>query len=116
MLGVRHTSRIVWRRRHARCHYTGYLIVADDAIRLAGDERATGIHAVLSIPQTAIGAARVGQLPEEQVVGEQAVVIELADDDPIYVRPVTTGPLDLDELARRLSPTSAGATRARARL
>jgi hypothetical protein len=117
MLGVRHTGRIVWRRRHASCHYVGYVIVGDDAVRLAGDERATGIHAVLSIPHTAIEDARVGKLPDEQVVGEQAVVIELADDDPIYLRPVTTGPLGLDGLARKLSSASAreGAAAARAR-
>lgn len=54
MLGVRHTGRVAWRRKHASRHYLGYVLVTDDAIRLAGDENETGIHAVLSIPPTAI--------------------------------------------------------------
>ncbi len=103
MLGVRHTGRVAWRRKHASRHYLGYVLVTDDAIRLAGDENETGIHAVLSIPPTAIEGTRVGRGPSEQVVGEQAVVIELADNDPIYLRPIGTGPLGLDDLARRLS-------------
>ena len=103
MLGARHTGRIVWRRRHASRHYVGYVVIGDDTVRLAGNERDTGIQAVLSIPPGAIQEARVGRHPSEQVVGEQAVVIELADDDPIYLRPISTGPLGLDDLARKLS-------------
>ncbi len=38
----------------------------------------------------------------EEVVGEQSVVLELLDDEPIYVRPVGSGPLNLDGFARRL--------------
>jgi len=106
MLGARHTGRVVWRRRHASRHYAGYVLVSDDFVRLAGNEHDTGIHAVLTIPPAAIERARVGRLPDEQVVGEQAVVIELADNDPIYLRPVTTGALGLDELARKLSSVS----------
>jgi len=103
MLGVRHTGRVVWRRRHASRHYVGYVLVADDAVRLDGKEQDTGIYAVLSIPHDAIDQARVGRDSREQVVGEQAVVLELADDDPIYLRPIGTGPLGLDDLARKLS-------------
>jgi len=109
MLGVRHTGRVAWRRKYASRHYVGYVLVADDAIRLAGDEDETGIHAVLSIPPTAIEGTRVGRAPSEQVVGEQAVVIELSDNDPIYLRPIGTGSLGLDELARKLSFAAKGA-------
>ena len=109
MLGVRHTGRVVWRRRHASRHYVGYVLVGDDAVRLAGNEQDTGIYAVLSIPQEAIEEARVGRGPREQVVGEQAVVLELADDDPIYLRPIGIGPLGLDDLARKLSFASSAA-------
>ena len=115
MLGVRHTGRVAWRRKHASRHYVGYVLVADDAIRLAGDEYGTGIHAVLSIPAAAIERVRVGRGPGEQVVGEQAVVIELAHDEPIYLRPVGTGPLGLDDLARRLRFASADCAVAAAR-
>jgi hypothetical protein len=108
MLGVRHTGRVVWRRRHASRHYVGYVLVADDAVRLAGNEQDTGIYAVLSIPHEAIEEARVGRGLREQVVGEQAVVLELADDDPIYLRPIGTGPLSIDGLARKLNVAPSG--------
>ena len=107
MLGISLTARVVWRRRHASRHYVGYAVVADNVVRLAGNEQDTAIHAVLSIPPAAIQGVRVGCLPEEEVVGEQAVVIELADDDPIYVRPLTAGALDLAGLARKLGSVSA---------
>lgn len=106
MLGVSHTARVVWRRRHASRHYVGYVLVADDGVRLAGREQDSGIYAVLAIPHASILEARVGRPLDEEIVGEQAVVLELPDDDPIFLRPITTGPLRLEDLARRL--TSAG--------
>jgi hypothetical protein len=106
MLGARHASRVVWRRRHATRHYVGYVLVTDKLVRLAGNEQDTAIHAVLSIPPQAIEVVRVGQTPDEHIVGEPAVVIELTDDDPIYLRPITTGALGLDELARKLASIS----------
>jgi len=109
IIGARHTARVVWRRRHATRHYVGYVLVTDDIVRLAGDEQETAIHAVLSIPGTAIAGVRVARTPAEHIVGEPAVVIELTDDDPIYLRPITTGALKLDELARRLSSVSLNA-------
>ena len=90
--------------------------MTDSLVRLAGDEQDTGIHAVLSVPGSAIECVRVSRTPDEHIVGEPAVVIELSDDDPIYLRPITTGALRLDELARRLSSMSAyGAPAAAAR-
>jgi hypothetical protein len=116
IIGARHTGRVVWRRRHATRHYVGYVLVTDNLVRLAGNEQDTAIHAVLSIPPTAIARVRVGRDPHEYIVGEPAVVIELTDDDPIYLRPITTGALGLDELARKLnSMTHEGATAAAAR-
>jgi hypothetical protein len=103
MLGVRHTERVAWRRKHASRHYVGYVLVADDAVRLAGHEQDTGIYSVLSIPAAAVEEVRVGRRYEEEVVGEPAVVLDLPDDDPIYLRPLATGPLHLEDLARRLS-------------
>ena len=106
IMGARHTGRVVWRRSHATRHYVGYVLVTDTFVRLAGDEQDTAIHAVLSIPQTAIERVRVARTPTEHIVGEPAVVIELSDDDPIYLRPITTGALGLEELARKLSSIS----------
>lgn len=110
MLGIRHTARVVWRRHHASRHYTGYVLVSDDAVRLAGHLEDTGIYSVLSIPHDAIFEARVGTAPDEQVAGRQAVVLELPDDDPIFVRPIALTPRSLDDLARRLSVGPPGAT------
>jgi hypothetical protein len=102
MLGIRDTRRVTWRRQHASQHYVGYVTVTDQSVRLAGREHATGIDVSLSIPYDAIRKVRLAENGREQVVGEQSVVLELRDDEPIYVRPVCTGPLDLDGFARKL--------------
>lgn len=104
MLGIRDTRRVTWRRQHAAQHYVGYVTVTDESVHLAGREHATGIDASLSIPHEAIRKVRIAQDSGEEVVGERSVVLELRDDQPIYVRPVCTGPLDLDGFARRLRP------------
>jgi tRNA A37 threonylcarbamoyladenosine synthetase subunit TsaC/SUA5/YrdC len=102
MLGVRDTRRVTWRRQHAHEHYVGYVTVTDESVRLAGREHATGIDVSLSIPHDAIRKVRLARDDGEQVVGERSVVLELSDDQPIYVRPVSIGPLDLDSFARKL--------------
>jgi hypothetical protein len=102
MLGVRDTRRVTWRRQHATQHYVGYVTVTDDSVRLAGRGHATGIDVSLSIPYDAIRKVRLARDDGEAVVGERSVVLELRDDEPIYVRPVDAGPLDLDGLARKL--------------
>ena len=102
MLGVRDTRRVAWRRRYAHSLYTGYVTVSDDSVRLAGSEHATGIDVALTIPYSAIRKIRVGNDPYEEIVGERSVVLELADNDPIYVRPVGTKVIDLDGFARKL--------------
>jgi hypothetical protein len=102
MLGVHDTRRVAWRRQHAQRHYVGYVTVTDDTVRLAGREQATGIDVALSIPHTAVRRVRVAKNGSEEVVGERSVVLELSDDEPIYVRPLDTGSLDLDSFARKL--------------
>ena len=102
MLGVRDTRRVAWRRQHAQRHYVGYVTVTEDTVRLAGREQATGIDVSLSIPHAAIRKVRVAENGSEEVVGERSVVLELCDDEPIYVRPLTPGALDLDGFARKL--------------
>ena len=102
MLGIRDTRRVTWRRQHASQHYVGYVTVSDDSVRLAGRAHATGIDVSLSIPHDAIRKVRLARDDGEAVVGERSVVLELRDDEPIYVRPVSTGPLDLDAFVRKL--------------
>jgi len=102
MLGIRDTRRVAWRRQHARRHYVGYVTVTENSVRLAGHEHATGIDIALSIPRDAIRRVRVARDVGEEVVGERSVVLELRDDEPIFVRPLSNGSLDLDGFARRL--------------
>lgn len=106
MLGQRETRRVAWKRRYAHRHYVGYVSVGDAGVRLAGLEEGTGIDAALTIPYGAIREIRVGRDRGEEVVGEQSVVLDLTDDDPIYVRPVATGRLDLQTFARKLSASA----------
>src|SRR6476660_6026214 len=103
MLNVRDLRQVAWRRRHAHKHYVGHIALTDEAVRLSGRETGTGIVAALSIPPTAIRGVRIGEGPNEQIVGERAIVLELDDDEPIYVRPVGTGVLELETLTRRLA-------------
>lgn len=104
MLGVRDTRRVAWRRQHAPQHYVGYVTVTEKSVRLAGREHITGIDASLSIPYDAISNVRVGRGSGEEVVGQPAVVLELREDDPILVRPLSEDSLDLDAFARKLRP------------
>ncbi len=102
MRGVPDGGRVTWRRRYAHSQYVGYVTVSDESLRLAGSERVTGIDAALTIPYDAIRAVRVARDPYEEIVGERSVVLELADNDPIYVRPLGTTAVDLDAFARKL--------------
>jgi len=101
MLGVRDARQVAWRRQHAQRHYVGYVTVTEESVRLAGREQTTGIDVALSIPHTAIRDVRVGTRSTELVDGELSVILELRDDEPIYVRPLGDPPLDLDGFARR---------------
>ena len=106
MLDAHDTRRVAWKRRNAHRHYFGYVTVGDTNLRLAGEEHGTGIDVALTIPFGAIREVRVGRDPCEEVVGERSVVLDLADDDPIYVRPVAAGKIDLAGFARRLGAQS----------
>ncbi len=101
MLGVLDTRQVAWRRQHAQRHYVGYVTVTEHGVRLAGREEATGIDVSLSIPHTAIREVHVGSTKTETVAGGLTVVLELRDEEPIYVRPLGDGPLDLDGFARK---------------
>jgi hypothetical protein len=106
MLGVRDTRQVAWRREHAQRHYVGYVTITDDAVRLVGRELSTGIDVSLSIPHRAIRGVRIGTEPTDLVDGELTVVLDLRDEEPIYVRPIGGGPLDLDSFSRRFAKPS----------
>ena len=103
MLGVRETRRVAWRRRHAHSFYVGYVTVSDESLRLAGEEHATGIDVALTIPHRAVRDIRVARSSYEEVVGGPSIVLELTDNDPIYLRPVETGDVDLPGFVRKLA-------------
>jgi hypothetical protein len=103
MLALRDLRRVTWRRSGATEHYLGYLAVSDETIRLSGREEATHIDVALSIPHTAIRRVRLGAGPAERIGDERAVVVELADRVPIFLRPVERGEPALETLARRLA-------------
>ena len=102
MLSVRDTRRVAWRRRHAPQHYVGYVTVTEDTVRLAGREPATGIDASLRIPFAAIRKIHPGDGARDEVVGEPAVVVDIRDDEPILVRPLCVGSIDLPSFAHKL--------------
>jgi hypothetical protein len=104
MLGIREARRVAWRRSRAPQHYVGYVTVTEEGVRLAGTEHHTGIDVALRIPYSAIRKVRVGDCDGEEVVGERSVVLELDEDEPILVRPLSTEPIDLDGFVRRLQP------------
>jgi hypothetical protein len=103
MLAVRDLRKVAWRRRHAHQHYTGYLTLTDETIRLSGRESATGIDVALSIPHQAINSVRIGTTADDQLAGEPAIVLEVADGEPILLQPIDSGRLEISSLARRLA-------------
>jgi hypothetical protein len=103
MLALIDLRKVAWRRAGATTHYLGYMALGDESIRLSGRESGTGIDVGLSIPHGAIRSVHIGSGDEEQLVGEPAIVLELADRVPIFVRPVGTGALDTETLGRRLA-------------
>jgi hypothetical protein len=102
MLGVRDTRRVAWRRQHATRHYVGYVTVTESGVRLGGSEETTGIDVSLSIPHAAIREVRLGSSNTELVDGESTVVLELSDEEPIYICPLGREPRDLAGFARKL--------------
>lgn len=100
-------DRIAWRRRGRRGQYVGALAAGDAGIRLTGRDTASGLEISLAIPFEEIAGAHVSRTRAESLGGQRAVVIELADSDPILVREVGVGPSHVHALARRLAAVTA---------
>lgn len=96
-------QRVTWRRRGLLRQYLGDLVAGDSGIRLTGRDSVSGLHVTLSIPRAEVEDVHVSRSPDEALAGEQAVVLELAESDPILLREVGAGPLHLHALARRLT-------------
>ena len=100
-------DRIAWRRRGRRRQYVGALAAGEAGIRLTGRDTASGLEVSLAIPLEEIEGAHVSRTRAESLGGKRAVVIELADSDPILVREVDAGSWHVHALARRLAAVSA---------
>jgi hypothetical protein len=96
------TARVAWRRRHTPSHYVGTLAATDVALRLDGREPATGIELSLSIPFEEIEAVRASSGAGDLLVGEPAVVLQLAGSEPVLLREVGPDSRLAADLAKKL--------------
>jgi hypothetical protein len=96
-------ERIAWRRKGVDHHYVGVLAGRPDGLVLTGREPATGIEVVLTIPFPEIEDVHLASGDEERLVGEPAVVLELAESAPILLREIGLGQLRPKALALRLA-------------
>jgi hypothetical protein len=101
MLAIRELRKVAWHRLHVRQPYVGYLTLTDEAVRLSGREAETGIDVALSIPLS--GIDRVRRASDACLDADRAIVLELADGEPIRVVPIECSRADLERLARRLT-------------
>ncbi len=96
------TEKIAWQRRGVGRTYVGALTAGPEGVRLTGRDPVTGIDVALSIPLREIehvGTTDNGDVPRE---GDQSVVLELAESEPIVFRIFGKGALHAQLLARRL--------------
>jgi hypothetical protein len=94
---------IAWRRFGAPRHYAGGLDLGDGVVVLNGREPSTGVEVSLRIPRHAVRALRLAMQSTEEVVGERGLVMELADEVPILLRPLGLGDLHEEDLAAALA-------------
>jgi hypothetical protein len=92
--------KIAWRRGRGPT-YVGAVSRGRDAIRLAGRDTILGIDVVLSIPIDEIGYVGVEE-PTAAARRDPRVIVDLAESDPIYLRPVGGSRLRVHLLARAL--------------
>ena len=108
-------GRIAWRRRNVPHHYVGTLTSSEKGIRLAGRDPATGIEVALSIPFEEVERVRTSADPQDRLIGEGAVVVDLAGSQSVLLREIG-GALRPAELAERLEGLRAPTRRERRRL
>lgn len=91
---------VAWRRSGAPHHYVGTLTAGDGSLRLSGRDAATGIEVALAIPVSQVRGLHLSAAGEETVLGQPAVVLDLAGSRPICLRELRA--VDAGRLARRL--------------
>lgn len=91
-----------WHDRTPRRSYLGYLALLDDAFRLAGREEQSGIDAALTVPHRAVCDVRTCACEPAGAESQTEIVLELADEAPIVLRPLAGGEGQTEALARRI--------------
>jgi hypothetical protein len=95
-------SRVAWHRRGRGPTYVGAVSHGPDRVRLTGRDPQSGIEIALSIPVVGIEHVGVEEPPDGSLHGERCVVLDLADAEAIYLRPLGDAPLHVNLLARAL--------------
>ncbi len=95
-------EKIAWCRNGVRTYFVGALRAGDEGIHLTGRDPSSGIDLALSIPLAEVERVRVSSSGDELLAGEPCVVLELTESEPIFLRQVGVGPLQVHVLARRL--------------
>ena len=75
-------NRVAWRRKGIHHDYVGSLAASRDGFVLSGREPGTGIEVTLSIPIREVKDVHLSTGDPEELAGEPAVVLELADSAP----------------------------------
>ena len=95
-------SRVAWHRRGRGPTYVGAVSRGPEAVRLTGRDPQSGIDVALSIPVVGIEHVGVEEPADGSLHGERCVVLDLADSEAIYLRPLGDAPLHVNLLARAL--------------
>ena len=94
--------KIAWRRGERGPVYVGAVSRGADSIRLTGRDPILGIDVALSIPVGEIEYIGVAEAAFGSLDGGPVVVLDLPGSEPIHLRPVGGGSLDVHLLARAL--------------
>jgi hypothetical protein len=91
----------LWKRIGVAPHYTGWLRIDPERLRLAGYEQGTTIFTTMWIPFEDVESVRLSDGREETIEGVPGVVLELVDQRPLLVR-AHEHDADREELRRLL--------------
>jgi hypothetical protein len=95
-------SRVAWHRRGAGPTYVGTVSRGAEAVRLTGRDPQSGIDVALTIPVVGIEHVGVDEPADGSLHGDACVVLDLADSEAIYLRPLGDAALNVNLLARAL--------------
>jgi len=99
--------KIAW-RRGGGATYVGSISRGPDAIRLTGRDPILGIDVALSVPIDEIEHVGVSGAAESSAAADPCVIVDLADSEAIYLRPLGRGPLQVHLFARAIGTASRG--------